>query len=174
LNNRLLVKDYISQEIIPFVDTKYRTISSREGRAISGWSNGGLGAIFIGLSLPEKFSLAGVYSGGVTLAEGEKFLIEKDLIVAHKQGDVPLQFYVYVGRNDDYGFLPLARQLVQALEEANLPHVYVEDDGNHFNEVVERVLESIVYFSKFLGDSLTAVQPQGKLTTKWGEIKTNH
>ncbi len=45
-------------ELIPFVDTAYRTISLREGRAVAGFSMGGYGALRYALAYPEWFAAA--------------------------------------------------------------------------------------------------------------------
>ena len=42
--------DHVTQDIIGYVDSNYRTIADRKGRAINGISMGGFGAISIGLS----------------------------------------------------------------------------------------------------------------------------
>lgn len=58
-------ESYIVQELIPEIDSKFRTIVDREHRAIAGLSMGGYGAIKIGLKYPEKFTLIGSFSGAL-------------------------------------------------------------------------------------------------------------
>jgi enterochelin esterase-like enzyme len=158
---------YLTQELIPFVDKTYRTIPRREGRAIAGHSRGGHAAYWIAFSYPEMFSLVGGYAAGSVLAP----LPGLDIVTAHNQKLFPLRFWIYAGTNDQYQAAPENRQFVEILKEFDLPYVYIEDDGDHTNKIAQRLEESIVYFSKFLGNPLTAVQPQGKLTTTWGEMK---
>jgi enterochelin esterase-like enzyme len=161
LSDLPIAKDYMSQEVIPFVDMKYRTIPSRKGRAIAGWSDGACGANFLGLSLPEMFSLVGALAGGALISWVRDFS-------THNQKMFPLQFWIYCGRNDDFGNSPEVRELVKALEEVNIPHVYIEDDGDHYNRIAQRLVESIVFFSERLGGGVVAVQPRGTLATTWG------
>jgi len=61
-------ESYIVKELIPEIDTKYRTLANRENRIIAGLSMGGYGSIKFGLKYPEMFSLVGSFSGalGVT------------------------------------------------------------------------------------------------------------
>ncbi|HEY9503793.1 MAG TPA: alpha/beta hydrolase family protein [Pyrinomonadaceae bacterium] len=54
---------YIIDELIPDVDSRYRTIRDRRGRGIAGYSMGGYGAIKFGLKHPELFKLAASISG---------------------------------------------------------------------------------------------------------------
>ncbi|HMQ04118.1 MAG TPA: alpha/beta hydrolase family protein [Pyrinomonadaceae bacterium] len=61
-------ESYIVKELIPEVEKKYRVIASRDKRAIAGLSMGGYGALKFGLKYPEKFVLAGSFSGALGAA----------------------------------------------------------------------------------------------------------
>ncbi len=66
-------ESYITKELIPDVQQRYRTIDARYGRAIAGLSMGGYGAIKFGLKSPSTFVFAGSMSGVVGIARlGEK------------------------------------------------------------------------------------------------------
>ena len=54
---------YITKDLIEHVDTTYRTIATREGRAIAGLSMGGFGALMLSMRHPELFSAAASHSG---------------------------------------------------------------------------------------------------------------
>ena len=58
---------YIIDELVPFIDKKYKTIASREGRAISGLSMGGHGSLYLSLKHQDVFGAAGSMSGGVDI-----------------------------------------------------------------------------------------------------------
>ncbi len=45
-------------ELVPFVDKTYRTIPSRGGRAVAGFSMGGFGALRYALTYPDRFAAA--------------------------------------------------------------------------------------------------------------------
>jgi enterochelin esterase-like enzyme len=51
-------------DIIPMVDSKYRTISDPQHRAMAGLSMGGMETRIITLANPDKFSYVGLFSGG--------------------------------------------------------------------------------------------------------------
>ncbi len=70
-------EDYIIKDLIPHVDGTYRTIDSREGRAINGLSMGGYGAIMLGLRLPELFCSIGSHSGVIGYARSQKERLER-------------------------------------------------------------------------------------------------
>jgi len=58
---------YVSNELINWVDSKYKTIKDRKGRAITGLSMGGHGALYLALKHPDVFGAAGSMSGGVDI-----------------------------------------------------------------------------------------------------------
>jgi enterochelin esterase-like enzyme len=54
--------DFFVNELIPFIDSKYSTWQSKEGRAIGGISRGGYWSVEIGFANPELFSAVGGHS----------------------------------------------------------------------------------------------------------------
>jgi S-formylglutathione hydrolase FrmB len=56
-------EDYVIDEIIPFVDANFRTISAPEGRAVFGKSSGGYGSIMLGMKHPDVFGALACHSG---------------------------------------------------------------------------------------------------------------
>ncbi|MCF8357885.1 MAG: esterase [Prolixibacteraceae bacterium] len=60
-------------EIIPMVDTNYRTIADQNNRAMAGLSMGGMQTRVITLANPDVFSQVGMFSGGsISLEDVEK------------------------------------------------------------------------------------------------------
>lgn len=58
---------YVSKELVSWVDEHYKTIRSRKGRAITGLSMGGHGALYLALRHQDVFGAAGSMSGGVDI-----------------------------------------------------------------------------------------------------------
>lgn len=56
-------EDFFFQEFIPHIDQTYRTIASKEGRAVAGLSMGGGGAFVYAQRHPEMFNAAYSTSG---------------------------------------------------------------------------------------------------------------
>jgi S-formylglutathione hydrolase FrmB len=54
-----------TEELIPWVDSEFRTVASKDGRAIAGNSMGGLGALLFAAHHPDLFALAASFSGPV-------------------------------------------------------------------------------------------------------------
>ena len=57
---------FLCDELIPYIDAHYSTITSPDGRFIGGFSMGGLFALQIGLHQPTLFSKIGAYSPALT------------------------------------------------------------------------------------------------------------
>ncbi|HEY4690196.1 MAG TPA: alpha/beta hydrolase-fold protein [Anaerolineae bacterium] len=56
-------EDYVIDEIIPYVDAKYRTVAAPEGRGVFGKSSGGYGAMVYGMRHPDVFGAVACHSG---------------------------------------------------------------------------------------------------------------
>ncbi len=62
--------DYIWKDVVNYIDSSYRTLPQRESRAIGGFSFGGQGALSLGLTHPEVFSIVGGHSPSFRAADG--------------------------------------------------------------------------------------------------------
>ena len=58
-------EDHVIQDVVSHVDWNFRTIARREGRAMTGLSMGGFGAVTMGLRNPEMFISIGSTSGAL-------------------------------------------------------------------------------------------------------------
>ena len=55
-------EDFVVRDLIEYVDKQYRTIASREGRAVAGVSMGAWGAMMLGLKHHQLFGAIGSFS----------------------------------------------------------------------------------------------------------------
>lgn len=69
-------EDYMINDVIGHVDSNYRTIAKREGRAINGLSMGGYGGLMLGLRHPDMFCSIGSHSGAISYAAGSRQRLE--------------------------------------------------------------------------------------------------
>lgn len=136
-------ESYLIKDVIQFVDLNYHTMQNREARAIAGHSYGGGDSIVMALSYPSMFSLVGSYS-----ANFQKLKFGPGLFDNLDQELFPLRFWIYVGENDGFHNIPdINRELVTILENRGIPHIYIEDDGNHWDRLGHSIKESILFFS---------------------------
>lgn len=147
---------HIIGEVIPVIDANYRTIEDKSGRAITGLSMGGHGALYLSARNPGMFAAAGSMSGAVDIdvagwdipeenvrgflaemadALGEEVL-DEDFLSSHsvtnmvdriKENGIPLIIDCGIG---DF-LLDANRKLNSRLLEAGVPHDYIERPGAH-------------------------------------------
>lgn len=60
-------EDFISKELVSYIDSHYSTIANRDGRAITGLSMGGHGALWNAIRHSDVFGAAGSTSGGLDI-----------------------------------------------------------------------------------------------------------
>lgn len=149
-DGKLPAETLIIRELIPHLDATYRTIASRAGRAIEGFSMGGRGATRLALKYPELFCSLHNQAGNVLriaelfdptkpnqypnnylgsdrarYVENDSFLLLKKNVTAIKAG---LRIAVTCGTRDD-GHLPTVRDFHAALLAAGVDHTYLEVEG---------------------------------------------
>jgi enterochelin esterase-like enzyme len=138
---------YIASELPRFVDTHFRTIRNRSGRAILGLSAGGYGATVIGLRHLGEFSVVESWSGYFhpTDPSGTKALDRGPLATAHalvstlradeKTRRTFVAFYVGSG---DARFRAENKQLNTELNAAHVPHAFAVYPGAHETALWQR------------------------------------
>lgn len=68
-DGRLPIETVIVNELIPYVDSVYRTVPDRQGRAIEGFSMGGYGAAYLGVKYDDLFSSISMLSSALHTPE---------------------------------------------------------------------------------------------------------
>jgi poly(3-hydroxybutyrate) depolymerase len=63
-DGRVPMETVVVKELVPHVDKAFRTVASREGRVIEGFSMGGYGAGRLGFLYPDTFGTVSVLAGG--------------------------------------------------------------------------------------------------------------
>ena len=162
-------ESYILKELLPDVETRYRTIEARYGRAIAGLSMGGYGAIKFGLKAPQTFVFAASLSG----AFGVTRFSEKD-IPDNWQDSIKLfgpvgsetrkandifdlirnlapdrirflpYFYFDCGTEDSTLIFPYNRELSALMYEKKIPHEFREMPGDHSWAYWDRQVQEVL------------------------------
>lgn len=65
IDGRIRNETYVAGYVVPFVDERFRTIAKRAGRAVTGVSNGGYGAMLLATKHPKLFGAAGGMSANL-------------------------------------------------------------------------------------------------------------
>jgi enterochelin esterase-like enzyme len=109
----------MTEELIPYVDANYRTVSDQSHRGMAGLSMGGMQTRQITLANLDKFSHIGVFSGGSLAADTPQM---KD--AAGFKQKVKVLFVSYGGR--EAAGAATAKSNREALEKAGISSVYYE------------------------------------------------
>ena len=162
---------YVSKELIDFIDHKYHTINNTSGRAITGLSMGGHGALYLSFRHQDVFGAAGSMSGGVDIRpfpnnwEIAKRLGSIDQIPVNwekntvinlvdllKGGSLKIIFDCGV---DDF-FYAVNQNLHKKLLENKIPHDYIERPGQHnWNYWKNSIQYQSLFFSNFFKSKAT-------------------
>ena len=110
--------DYVALELVDYVDSHYRTLPTKERRAIGGLSMGGRIASMTALTHADRFSAVGAFSPALRPDAEEA--------VQNVPATAPF-FYVSCGTQDS--LLAINREFVGWLMARDLPHEYKEAPG---------------------------------------------
>ncbi|TRX60244.1 esterase family protein [Fulvivirga sp. M361] len=156
---------HITKEVISFIDERYNTRKGREGRAITGLSMGGHGAMYLALRHPEWFGAAGSMSGGVDLTpfpgkweiahhlgkygeQPDTWKQHSVINMLHLTAKLKMAFIIDCGTEDF--FLKVNRTLHERMLYRNIPHQYTERPGGHNWEYWQEAVDyQLLFFGRF-------------------------
>jgi S-formylglutathione hydrolase FrmB len=152
--------DFFLQEFLPHIEGKYRIRPGRAGRAVSGISMGGYGALRFAFAHPELFSAASAQSAAIITQSPQALdsasqsgspltgvldaVFGHPINVPHWNENNPLllakrnaaalrnmAIYFNCGQDDNYGFERGAAALHEELQKENVKHAYHAYPGDH-------------------------------------------
>ncbi len=164
VDSAIRYETHIIKEVIPFIDSHFRTIKGKQGRAITGLSMGGHGALYLAMRHPQLFYAASSMSGGVDLTFWpQKWNKPQRLgdfnqfqdrwkkhsvlynVTALKKAQLALLLDCGV---DDF-FIGINRELHHKLLQNHVAHDYVERPGKHTWQYWVNALEyHLLFFQK--------------------------
>jgi enterochelin esterase-like enzyme len=115
------------EELVPWIDSEYRTLSDREFRAVGGLSRGASWAIHFGLMHPEIFGAVGGHSPPVFQEDASKVRGWLDGIGA----ELMPRFWLDIGERDQRAILDSAIWFEGLLNERDIPHEWHLFPGDH-------------------------------------------
>jgi enterochelin esterase-like enzyme len=138
---------YVSHEVPRYVDAHFRTIRSRNGRALIGVSAGGYGATILGLHHLARFGVIESWSGyfqptdptGTEVLAREPAASAANLVVSLRTAERRLPTFVglYVGRSDARFYEDNVRFAAE-LAAAGVPHTFAVYPGGHQTSLWQR------------------------------------
>jgi enterochelin esterase-like enzyme len=119
------------QDVIPYIEGHYRTLTGRENRAVSGLSMGGMQTMNLAFDYTEAFDYFGVMSMGITPPDqsGRSWFQNVDERIKNLETKGYKLYWIGCGSDD---FLhEAALNLKAKMEENNLKFTYRESPGGH-------------------------------------------
>jgi hypothetical protein len=111
-----LFLDALTQEMIPFIEANYRTISS--DRCLYGYSSSGFFVLYALVHQPHAFQR--YLSGSGDLYIAYPYVIQHDAQLAARDAATPIQLYLSAGALEEDQF-PSFHHLVAFLKQGNYP-----------------------------------------------------
>jgi len=148
----------ITTELIPEVEARYPTLSSRADRFVAGLSMGGYGALHLATQRPDLFRAAAAFSPAIFPDAGHAndfpgfqmkffdgafgtpfdvdFFNDRNIFqplpeIGAALDSRPLAFYVMTGDHDGFGLWRGALAFFTAARDAGIPAELRVHDGNH-------------------------------------------
>jgi enterochelin esterase-like enzyme len=124
-------QSYLADDIVPFIERRYRTLGRREGRAIVGKSSGGFGALRMGLDRPELFAVVGSHAGDCAFELTLRSRFIEVLPVFERHGGMAgfARSLALAARTPEVALPPRSQAEFHALETLALAAIYAPEEG---------------------------------------------
>lgn len=117
----------VIQDLIPYIDSHYRTLADREHRAIGGLSRGGGWAVHLGLGYSDLFGAIGAHGLAVFATDAKRI---RQWLDATPHSQIP-RIYLDIGNNDRPEIVRSATWLESLLNQKSIPHEWHVFIGYH-------------------------------------------
>lgn len=132
-------KDLLN-DLIPFIEKKYPTLTDKDNRAIAGLSMGGGQSLNFGLGNLDKFS----WVGGFSSAPNTK--VPQELVPDIEAAKQKLRL-LFISCGDADGLIGFSKRTHDYLYQNDVPHIYYLEAGGHDFKVWKN---GLYMFSQFL------------------------
>jgi enterochelin esterase-like enzyme len=126
-----LFEESLVTDVIPWVESHYRTLEGKANRAVAGLSMGGMQTMNLAFDYPETFDYYGVMSMGIVDRDpsGREWFRDVDSRMDKTRKEGYRLYWIGCG-TDDFLF-QAAGNLVSKLEEKGMEYTYRESTGGH-------------------------------------------
>ena len=151
------MESVLIKDLIPHVDATYRTIATREARAIEGHSMGGYGALHIGFKYPDLF--AAVTGNSPALVENvtdnvgtqDFWISQAPATLAKLNLEKVRRQKIRIIVGDQDGLFPVGKKLDENLTELQVPHEFfpvVGSPHNHDQLLQYQAFDTMAFYAK--------------------------
>lgn len=117
----------VIEELLPWVDANYRTLTERQSRAVGGLSRGASWAIHFAFNYPELFSAVGGHSPPVFQEDAPQMRGWLD----ETPGELMPRIWLDIGERDQRAILNSAMWFEELLTQRNIAHEWYLFTGDH-------------------------------------------
>ncbi|MBK7476443.1 MAG: esterase [Haliscomenobacter sp.] len=132
-------KDLLN-DLIPFIEKKYPTLTDREHRAIAGLSMGGGQSLNFGLGHLDQFAWVGGFSSAPNTKSPEE-------LIPHPEEAKKQLKLLWMSCGDNDGLITFSKRIHDYLFPYDVPHIYYIEPGVHDFKVWKN---GLYMFSQFL------------------------
>ena len=164
VNSKIKYETYVSKELTAYIDQNYKTKKDRSGRAITGFSMGGHGGLWLGIRHQNIFGACGSMSGGVDIRPFPDNWEMKNALGNYHENNERWDNHTVINQlhlikpglaiiidcgTDDF-FYDVNENLHRKLIYNNVKHNYISRPGEHNGQYWSNSLEyQVLFFSNF-------------------------
>lgn len=136
-NQKQMLENYVSYELIHYVDQHFRTIPDAEHRAIGGLSMGGFGSMNIAVHHPDIFnwviSLGGYYNAmGTIWGSDVAYLQYNSAIIQIGFQPQARKLHIFLGdAYEDNPYYSDTLRYAQRLSQLGIKYTFIKEHGHH-------------------------------------------
>lgn len=162
---------FIAKELVSEIEANYNVIKTKEGRAITGLSMGGHGALYLAIKHQDIFGAVGSTSGGVDIRpfpnnweiikrlgeyKDNKETWENHTVINMLHLLKPNSLKIFIDCGYDDFFYNVNQKLHNELIYLKIPHTYLNLPGAHTWEYwSQSIVYQMAYFDLYFNGKLT-------------------
>ena len=165
IDSTIKMETFLVDELVPYIDKNYRTKPSAKYRAITGFSMGGHGGLWLAMRHSDVWKTGGSMSGGVDILDDARWAKYWDMYRRLGDRDTnmdvwkshtvislvpqlrPNQVNIIIDCGVDDFFINANRKLHQQLLKYKIPHDYTERPGRHVHPYWKNSIRyHLIYF----------------------------
>jgi len=137
--------EFITKQLVPYIDSHYRTVKGAVGRSVAGSSMGALISLYCLMEYPAIFSAAGVFSCSFQVIDDFQHVLYKD------PGKNKLKVFLYAGEKETktlVEYTELMKKELQKNKNISVKTLYIKD-GEHSEYYWQKpFLEFVLWLNK--------------------------
>ena len=173
-DGKVPIESVLWKNLLPHIDATYRTIATRDARAIEGHSMGGFGALFNGFNNPDLFMAVTGNASGPTLeiAEGppepgnidsfkeiygsdrNRFIAQAPITLAAKNAAKLRERHIRIICGTEDPAFERVKLFHEALTKLDIPHEFIPVPGsphNHDQLLEYQTFDTMAFYGKVFG-----------------------